>query len=145
MVAVMYLFRHAFKHKSIVLSILLSIALIQHIYGLVMGSDLVPSSWIVSGCWLLAAVGFWYSDSLVSLAGTYSFISKFNYEPFLNNWWPIHHMEINKAIVAFVVWIVLSLVVEIASYFFFKLRPKSGLYHLYSKLAPQGKSEKLPL
>lgn len=135
MLFVVYLFRHAYIHKSFALSIVLGIALIQHIHGLLLGSDLIPSAWIVSGCWILAALGYWYSDLLVSLAGTYSFVSKFNHDPWLNGWWPIHHTELNKAFVAFFAWILVTVLIEVVRFYCFNRISKTGLFSRYTRVS----------
>jgi hypothetical protein len=97
----------SFRHRSYTLFMLTTIAIIQHIHGLVNGTDLIPTVWIFRGCWLMAVVGFWHHDLIVYLAGTYSFVSKFNVNLYLHASWPITHLEANKAIVSVLIWIVL--------------------------------------
>lgn len=93
-----------YRHRSYVISILATIAIAQHVHGLLSGSDMISKAWVVCGAWALGAIGFWYADLYVSLCGTYSFISKFNPEGYMPASWVLLDLEVHKVMVSVVVW-----------------------------------------
>eukprot|EP01084_Bolivina_argentea_P118627 210436_1 len=107
---VIILFIRGFQLRSFVIMIISIVIIIQHGSILLYSQDLISDNTVLFGSCLLTIVGYYYKSLLISFAGTYSVLSKYNWCTWCDRKNDMMK-EIVKLLVSILVWTICNVVI----------------------------------